>query len=163
MDPKTFLELTESQLLTETGEMLRGFFSKELVEYKPTSTEGTYEKVTRPNPRTSIYPMAQINMISNVIFHIMAQQLAILFYERPNISRQEVFETTSDNIRRLVVKYLKDIKEGKEEEEKAKNEATPEAIAPVCTLDESVDISKVVEGAIEPTETEEPLMYDGKM
>ena len=118
MDPKTFLELTEAALLKDIGERLHLFFSPESVEYKqiPGNEQNLYEKVSENNPRSAVLPLAQVNMVANVTFHLMAQQLAMLFHQRPEIDKDKVFQTTLDNVRRLVAYYTGVIKEGKPDE-----------------------------------------------
>jgi hypothetical protein len=126
MDPKLFLELTEAGLLKTIGEELKKFFAETsveyLVEHSPATGDGTkdaentfYVRREVPNPRNAIHPLAQINMVANITFHLMAQQLAVLFNERPGIDRQQVFTTSGDNIKRLTIHYLKLMKETSDE------------------------------------------------
>lgn len=130
MDPKTFLELTEAALLKDIGERLHTFFAPDTVEYKKaegdraglTIAEGDelYDKVVTKNPRSAILPLAQVNMVANVTVHLMAQQLAVLFYQRKEIDRTKVFETTIDNIRRMTAHYMKLVGEESENEDNGK-------------------------------------------
>ena len=114
MDPKQFLELTESALLKDIGERLHSFFSGKTSAYEPTEDgSGLYKKVECDNPRSAVLPIAQVNMVANVTFHLMAQQLAVLFHQRPTIDKEKVFQTTMDNVRRLTVYYMSLVTEEK--------------------------------------------------
>lgn len=128
LDPQTFLELTEAALLKDIGERLRSFFD----EYQETYVHqdhtdefytavngedfeqihgGLYKLRREKNPRSAIQPMAQINMVANVTFHLMAQQLALLFASRPGINKKEVYDTVLANVKKLVAQYTEAMKE----------------------------------------------------
>lgn len=65
-----------------------------------------YFKRSAKNPRSAVTPMGQVNMMANVTFHLMAQQLALLFTRQPDMSRIRVFDTAFDNVRKLTKTYL---------------------------------------------------------
>jgi hypothetical protein len=124
MDPKIFLALTEEALLVEVSKLFREFFAEDTVIYEPDlEHDGSYKKRLDKNVRSTILPLAQVNMIANVTFHLMAQQMALLFLERPNIDRKKVFETAGENIKRLTVHYLKLMKESPDEDNSKGTEA----------------------------------------
>jgi hypothetical protein len=70
-----------------------------------------YFKRQAKNPRSVITPMGQVNMIANVTFHLMAQQLALLFTQAPDMSREKVYQTAFENVRKLTLTYLNMIRE----------------------------------------------------
>lgn len=121
LDPQAFLEVTEATLLKEIGEKLRTFFDQESVEYRELEKDVAamllngnntlYEKIAVRNPRSAVMPVAQVNMVANVSFHLLAQQLAVFFSTKPEINKDAVFQTTFDNIRRLTAYYVKLLKE----------------------------------------------------
>lgn len=139
MDPKAFLELTEATLLTDVSKYLKEYFAgtseiftkwdeaqeqagpyKELYQK---AEDGSYQRIPESlrgllyfkrdsqNPRSAILPMAQVNMVANITFHLMAQQIAVLFALKPGTSREKVFETTFENVRKLVLRYVSTINE----------------------------------------------------
>jgi hypothetical protein len=105
MTPQEFLEVTQASLLSHLGEELHKFFAPEIEKL---------DKASIPNPRSAIKPIAQLNMVANVTFHLMAQQLALVLHEMPELNREKVLKTTFENIRKLVNQYSKEIQ--KEEE-----------------------------------------------
>lgn len=126
LDPESFLQVAEAALLTELGDKLKTHFSPKIVEYRKVSGERgglligesdeLYERLELDNPRSAIKPLAQVNMVANVSFHLLAQQLAVFFGARPEVNKEAVFDTTFDNIRRLTAYYVKLLKEEEQHE-----------------------------------------------
>lgn len=112
---------TEADLLKHIGEELKSFFNPETIQYSewrgpPPFVEekpqpSLWQRFEQRNPRADIAPMAQINIVANVTFHLMAQQLALLFLSKPGISRTEVYDTAFSNVRALTLQYIKQIRE----------------------------------------------------
>jgi len=142
MHPKEFLEITEAQLLSHLGDQLHEFFAdrkplwtswdeaqkdagslKTLYQFN----EGEYEPLPpalqrilffrreEMNPASAVKPLAQCNMAANATFHMMAQQIAIVLTEMPELNKEKVLATSYENIRKLVDKYLEMAKAEKEE------------------------------------------------
>jgi len=144
MNPKEFLEVTEAALLTHLGEELHKFFAEyntiytswdeaqvnagslrvlyqcqdgaSFVPLPPALQKMLLFKREEKNPKSSILPVAQCNMVANATFHLLAQQIAIVLHEMPNLNVEKVLETSFANIRKLVARYQKEI-----QEEEAKN------------------------------------------
>lgn len=121
LDPEMFLQVAESGLLKEIGDNLKTYFAPTTTTYQKVvgergglvigESDNLYEKIEVQNPRSVILPLAQVNMVANVSFHLLAQQLAVFFGTRPEINKEAVFSTTFDNIRRLTAYYVKLLKE----------------------------------------------------
>jgi hypothetical protein len=123
MDQKTFLDLAEVSLLKETGENFIKFFGDTRTEYDPDLNQaGNFLKREIQNPFSAILKGGQINTIANVTFHLMAQQIAMVLHTRQNVSKEKIFETTFENIRRLVVRYSQAMREEPEGSTKDKVE-----------------------------------------
>lgn len=122
MNEKDLIAVVEAELLTELSNRLREFFSDKITTYEAhyrDLDDFPKEFFTRKetlNPRSAITPIAQVNIVANVSFHLVAQQIALLFHARKNINKQEVLNTTFDNIRRLVVTYMHSMQEGEHDE-----------------------------------------------
>ncbi len=107
-----FMELTEAELLKAVGDQLHSFFAPKVSEYRElpreqgSSEELRYEKVEVANPRAAILPVAQVNIVANASFHILATQLAVILHQRPELSAESVYQNTFDNIKRLTARYL---------------------------------------------------------
>jgi len=129
MTPQEFLEVTQASLLSHLGEELHKFFSENRIEYlrDDQATSNSYLKYETPNPSSSIKPIAQLNMVANVTFHLMAQQLALVLHEMPELNREKVLKTTFDNIRKLVNQYSKEIQK---EEENGKTHGEGDSAGP---------------------------------
>jgi hypothetical protein len=134
MHPKEFLEVTEAKLLSHLGDQLHVFFSdrtpiwtswdeaqkeagplKTLYQVDEHGKQNAlpvglqkllYFKREEMNPASAVKPIAQCNMVANATFHLMAQQIAIVLHEMPNLDKEKVLQTSYDNIRKLVDKYL---------------------------------------------------------
>jgi hypothetical protein len=114
------IKQAEADLLKHIGEELKKFFDATAITYREdgrdcADPDGSFSTVYRMekhgNPRSLISPMAQVNMVANVTFHLMAQQLALLFLSKPQLSRVETFETAFDNVRALTMQYTRQIRE----------------------------------------------------
>lgn len=88
-----------------------------------------YLKREEMNAASAVQPLAQCNMVANVTFHLMAQQIAIVLHEMPELNKEKVLETSFENIKKLVVRYSKEIRE----EEKRNGKAHSEGLAAEST------------------------------
>jgi hypothetical protein len=138
--------VTEAKLLTSLGESLHDFFADFKPLYTPWNEaqkdagelRNLYQKVgenqyqplptvlqnllffkgEEVNPAAAVQPIAQCNMVANVTFHLMAQQIAIVLHGLPELDKEKVFATSFENIKKLVNEYEKEIQkeEGKDGE-----------------------------------------------
>ena len=145
MKPQEFVEITEAQLLSHLGEQLHEFFGdnrtiwttwddaqdgagvlKNLYQFDGTNytqlpaalQKQLYFKRMQQNPASTIQPVAQCNMVANATFHLLAQQIAIVTAEMPELTMDKVLETSFNNIKKLVDLYADQIKMAQEEEAK---------------------------------------------
>jgi hypothetical protein len=104
----------ESKLLLHVGEELKKFFDPKIIRrehYHRDETKVLVKEVAEDNPFASVPKFAQVNVIANVTFHLLAQQLALFFISQPQESRSDIYEVAFGNIRALTAQYLKQIKE----------------------------------------------------
>lgn len=152
MHPKQFLEITEAKLLTALGEKLHEFFedfstiysswNEVQAEAGPLKTlyqniNGAFQPMPENlqallyfqrqevNPSAAVQPLAQCNMVANATFHLMAQQIAIVLHGMPELKRETVLNTTTENIGKLVEVYLKEIQEKEGTDAEADGEGPP--------------------------------------
>ena len=153
MHPKEFLQITEANLLTDLGKEINKFFEdhheiytawdeaqKDAGDLKVLYQQinsGNYQalpdglqsklffKRTSANPASSVQPLAQLNMVANVTFHLLAQQLALVLHQMPELNRETVLKTTFENIRKLVSKYTKMVESEKETQNEAHDQGHP--------------------------------------
>jgi len=143
MHPKEFLEVTEASLLSHLGEELHRFFADRKPLWTPwdeaqhdagglrtlyQQVDGKFEplpaslqallyfKREEMNPASAVQPLAQCNIVANATFHLMAQQIAIVLHEMPELNKEKVLQTSFENIRKLVTRYMKAIVEETQDE-----------------------------------------------
>jgi hypothetical protein len=109
---KDFLKVTEAELLVTVGETLKDAFSPTVTIPAHVTEDGIFvAEKTIPNPRATIPAPTQVSIIINVTFHLLAQQLAIMFMTVKSLNRKDVMKTTMDNLKRLTIVYLRDIRD----------------------------------------------------
>ena len=155
MDPKAYIAMTEAELLTDLGERLHYFFAethplwtswddaqegagdlkvlyqkteKGFEPLPPNLQKILFFKREEANKASAIQPIAQLNMVANVTFHLMSQQLALILHEMPEMNKEKALKTTFENITKLVNRYEEEIqkadKESKDEQTHGKGNPT---------------------------------------